>query len=166
MKYYGSAWMLVWGLSAFLLSTAPAQPAPSLTWDSLPDALTQARQETRPVLVYAAAPWCGLCRRMERDVFPAVRPLLDRFARARLNYDDHETRLAISGRMQSPFAWARDLGIDATPGFALLEPDGTRITHVTSYLDAASFSLLLAYVATGAYRHASFEAYAARAASH
>lgn len=163
MAYRLSAWLLVWGLGLVLLPAASAQPAPALTWDALPEALVEARQVERPGLVYATAPWCGLCRQMERDVFPDVRPLLARFARAELNYDDHETRLPVGGRTQTPFGWARTLGIEATPGFALLAPDGTPITHVTGYLDAASFSLLLAYVATGAYRHASFEAYAAQA---
>ncbi|RMH66727.1 MAG: thioredoxin family protein [Bacteroidetes bacterium] len=164
MPYLLSIWMAACSLGGLLLPCAPAQPTPALPWHTLPEALAEARQTRRPVLVYATAPWCGLCRRMERDVFPAVRPLLARFVLAELRFDDHDTTLSLGGRAQTPFARGRDLGIEATPGIALLAPDGTRITHATGYLDAASLSLLLAYVATGAYRHASFATYAAQTA--
>lgn len=155
--------LLLWLLCAGLLgiSEARAQEAP-LTWNRLPEAFRQAQQEEQPVLVYVHAPWCGPCLRMERAVFPEVAPLLRQFARAGLDFDDHESRLAWGGQAQSPFAWARHFGVEATPGFVFLEPDGAVLTRMTGYLDAEAFGLLLAYVATGAYRHASFEEYVRR----
>ena len=130
-----------------------------LAWSSLSNALEQGRREGRPTLVYVQAPWCGPCRKMEREVFPEVRPLLERLARAELDYDEHEVRLRLGEQTRSPSAWARHFGVDATPGFVLLAEDGALITSVTGFLQAEAFGLLLAYVATGAYRHASFEDY-------
>jgi len=140
---------------------ARAQAPDAPRWHDLPAALAAARAEGRPVLVYVHALWCGPCRRMERTVFaePGVRPLLARFALARLDYGDHSTPLTIGGQTRSPAGWARHLGADATPAFVLLRSDGTGITRMSGYIGAARFGRLLAYVATGAYRHASFEAY-------
>lgn len=136
--------------------------ADSVRWQPLPQALAAAAQAGQPVLIYVHAPWCGPCRRMERDVFPDAVPLLRRFALAGLDFDDHDTRIEIDGVTQSPFAWARYFGADATPAFVLLDPDGTVITRTTGFLDADRLSLLLAYVATGAHRHVSFDDYVRR----
>ena len=145
-----------------LESAAQAAAEPG-SWRTLPEALEAAAQSRRPVLVYVHAPWCGPCRRMERTVFPEVEPLLARFERARLDFDDHEARIELGGVARSPFEWARRFGADSTPAFVLLDADGVVVTQSTGFLDARSFGLLLAYVATGAYRHATFEHYARRA---
>lgn len=157
-------------LLALLLARLPfgvaaAQPA-APTWVPLPDALAEAAATGRPTLVYVHAPWCGPCARMERDVFPdaEVATLLGRFALARLDYDDHDSRLVVAGRRRTSAAWARHLGADATPGFVFLAPDGKAIARANGAHDAPAFRLLLAYVATGAHRHASLDAYARQTA--
>jgi thioredoxin-related protein len=141
---------------------APSVAVDSVRWQPLPQALAAAAQARQPVLIYVHAPGCGPCRQMERDVFPEVVPLLDRFALAGLDFDDHDTGITVDGLTQSPFAWARHFGADATPAFVLLDADGALITRTTGFLDAASFSLLLAYVATGAHRHTAFDDYVRR----
>lgn len=136
-----------------------AQPASAPSWASLPQAWEAAQAAERPLLLYIHAAWCGPCLQMERDVFPEAAPLLRRFALAKLDFDDHETPLLFEGRTQSPFAWARHFGASAPPAFVLLDADGILLTRTTGALDARSFTLLLAYVATGAHRHTPFEAY-------
>lgn len=142
---------------------ASSSAVDSVWWQPLPRALAEAAQAQRPVLIYVHAPWCGPCRQMERDVFPEVVPLLDRFALAGLDFGDHDTRVEIDGVTQSPFAWARHFGADATPAFVLLDPDGTVVTRAAGVLDVDRFSLLLAYVATGAHQHTTFDDYVQRA---
>ena len=143
----------------FLLGTT----AKDVEWLNLPEAFTQAQEEQTPLLIYVQAPWCGPCKVMERDVFPQTTPLLKRFTLARLNFDDHESTVSFAGRQMTSFDWAQHMGIEATPGFVLTEPDGTIITHFTGYLDKQRFSLLLAFVATGAYQHDSFKDYVQQA---
>lgn len=152
-------------LSALLmLLVAPgsdvwAQPI----WARLDEALAKAAGEAMPVLVYVHAPGCGPCLKMERDVFPRVTPLLGRFARAGLDLDDRESRITVGEVTLSPAEWALRLGAEATPSFVLLAPGGSVITRVTGYTEERGFGLLLAYVATGAYRHADFGAYVEQA---
>ncbi|MEM1128606.1 MAG: thioredoxin fold domain-containing protein [Bacteroidota bacterium] len=132
------------------------------TWVTLPVALQAAAVEERPVLLYVRAPWCGPCALLERDVFPAVEPLLNQVERARLTFDDHDTLHRVGDVTQSEAAWAAHYGATATPTLVLLQPDGQVITRLTGTPDAEGLGLLLAYVTTGAYRHVSFEAYAAQ----
>ncbi|MEM6784193.1 MAG: thioredoxin family protein [Bacteroidota bacterium] len=151
---------------ATLLLTLLASATPGtddVTWASLPDAFAEAAATDRPVLVYVHAAWCGPCRQMEAAVFPEVAPLLSRFARAELDYADHESRLVVGDHARSPFAWAQHFGAAGTPTFVLLEPDGTPITRVQGSQSVDAFALLLAYVATDAYQHTDFASYAAHA---
>ncbi len=154
---FACGWLVV-----LLSSTVQAQSADAVTWNSLPEALSTTEAEARPILIYVHAAWCGPCLRMERDVFPSVQPLLDRFARAELDFDDHETALTVGDVTRSPFAWAQHFGAEAPPALILLDTDGNRLTQVTGFVDTDGLAVLLAWVATGAHRHASFEAYAAQ----
>ncbi len=144
----------------YVLSMALITPG-TLDWLSLPEALQQAKATQRPVLVYVSAPWCGPCLKMENEVFAEVKPLLKRFVLAGLDYDDNESSVTAYGNTNSPFGWAMHYGAEATPTFILLTPTGSVVTRASGFIETRGFSLLLAYVATGAYRHTSFEDYAA-----
>lgn len=136
-----------------------AQDSQAPDWSTLDVALERSAQKDQLTLVYVKAPWCGLCKRMERDVFPQTLSLLSRLDLAQLDFADRDSRLRVADRMHSPGEWARILGIEATPGFALVDSNGQVRAHSTGYLDVDAFSLLAAYAVTGAYRHASFEEY-------
>lgn len=161
------AFLLTGGFAGALPDPAHAQPADDpadssyeaarLSWQALSDAL--ASTSGVPTVVYVHAPWCGPCRKLERDVFPEVRPLLQRFTRAHLNFDDTERSLRLGTVSQSPFDWARHFGIDATPGLIFLDANGAVITTTTGAMKAESLKYLLAFIATGAHRHTDFETY-------
>ncbi|MEM8484061.1 MAG: thioredoxin family protein [Bacteroidota bacterium] len=141
-----------------LLASVPAQN----DWHSLSEALPLAAKQQQPVLVYVSAPWCGPCLTMEAEVFPKAAPLLARFVKARLRYDDNDSRIQLGHRVLTPFEWTQHLGIEATPGFVVLDHAGNVLTQHTGYLDSKSFNLLLAFIATDAYKHASFEVYVSK----
>lgn len=149
------------GLLAVVLAMQPARAgdADGFAWRALPEAIEEASTTQQPVLVYVQAAWCGPCRAMERDVFPEVGPLLGRFALARLDFDDHDTLAPPGSGERSPSDLARDLGAEATPSFILLDSHGVPIIRAAGYQPAREFALLLAYVVSGAYRHASMEDY-------
>lgn len=153
-------------LAVGLTATSPTHGVPAVAdtttpvWGTLPESLEDARASSDPVLVYVSAPWCGPCLAMERDAFPAVEPLLHRLHLARLDFDDQETRLRVGEATRTPFDWARHLGIDATPGLVLLDPEGTPILREQGALDSTGLGVMLSWAATGAWRHGSFEEYA------
>ena len=148
-------------LVLLLFGTSELEIKDDPNWQALPVAIEEAKAEHKPVLIYIHAPWCGPCLKMEKDVFPEVAPLLERFALAGLDYDDNESAVTASGSTRSPLSWAMHYGAETTPTFVLLAPDGTVVTQLSGYVEARGFSILLAYVATKAYNHVSFEDYAA-----
>lgn len=127
-----------------LLASVPgaAQPRP---WDTLPDAFAQAAAEGRPVLVYVQAAWCAPCRRLERETFTddAVGARLDRFARARLAFDDRDRMQRLGPYRLSEADWAARLGAEATPTLVLLAPDGAVLGRHTGFLPPAGLLPLL-----------------------
>ncbi len=145
--------ILIW-LSG-LLFHVPAQD----DWYTLSAAMPLAAQQQQPIFVYISAPWCGPCLTMETQVFPQAAPLLKRFIQVKMRYDEHDSSIQVGQSVLSPFEWSRHLGIEATPGFVVLDHRGSVLVHHTGALDTKSFNLLLAYIATDAYKHASFEAY-------
>ena len=65
-----------------------------------------------------------------------------------------------SGKALPEKEFARAAGVRATPSFQFYAPDGTLLaTHAGAVYDPAEFMLLGEYVASGAYRNASFAAY-------
>ena len=126
---------------------APAVPveAPPPAWATFPEALAQAQAEARPVLVYVQAAWCGPCRRLERDTFsdPAVRTRLDRFALARLTFDDRDRRQRVGPHRLSEAEWAARLGADATPCLVFLSPQGAVLGRHTGFLPPAGLTPIL-----------------------
>ena len=96
---------------------------------------------------------------MEKEVFPRVRPVLEQLALARLDFADDASRLRVDQLSLSPAAWARRFGVEATPGFVLLDPQGRPILRESGLLAHEAFGLFLAYGSTGAYRHAPFAEY-------
>ena len=112
------------------------------------------------VLVEVYAPWCGWCRRMERESYgdPVIRRFLEEhFVVARLDGDDEEGRVMWRGKAVTQSNLARLLGAHSYPTTVFLKPGGTEVAvRVSGYLNRREFARLLRYVHTGAYRDGAF----------
>jgi|GEM_PF-6555544 len=144
---------------AAVAGVSKADSVGALAWTDLPGAMKKARDESRVVLVFARAKGCGPCRLMETKVFPEVRPIMEQLSLARVDFAERSSHQRIGDVALSPFEWSRRFGIEATPGFALIAPDGKTILRENGLLDPEAFGLFLAYGSTRAYRHGSFEEY-------
>ena len=129
-------------------------------WQALDRALVEGRENSRVTLVFVHARGCGPCRLMENEVMPQVRLLLDQMALAKLDMADNSTRLVVNNAVLTPSGTARQLGMESTPGFVLVDPEGKPILRENGLLDVRAFGLFLAYGTTGAYRYGSFADYA------
>lgn len=132
----------------------------ALVWSTPSEALAGAEQSGRAILLYVNSPSCGPCKRMEREVFPEVQPLLDRLEKATLNLDDNESSELLFDQRRTPLDWATFFGIDRTPGWVMLSSAGTPVATAIGFLDTHAFGLLLAYGSTGAHKHVTFKEYA------
>lgn len=106
---------------------------------------------------------CPYCARMKREVLsrPEVQAYYRRHFRA-ISVDTRGSQevIGFSGKALPEKEFARAAGIRATPSFQFYAPDGTLLaTHAGAIYDPAEFMLLGEYVASGAYRNASFATY-------
>jgi len=106
---------------------------------------------------------CPYCARMKSEVLS--RPEVQAWYRKHFRAIAVDTRGALevtgfSGKALAEKEFARAAGVRATPSFQFFAPDGALLaTHAGAIYDPAEFMLLGEYVASGAYRNASFAAY-------
>jgi len=106
---------------------------------------------------------CPYCARMKREVLS--RPEVQAWYRKHFRAIAVDTRGALevtgfSGKALTEKEFARAAGVRATPSFQFYAPDGRLLaTHAGAIYDPGEFMLLGEYVASGAYRNASFAAY-------
>ncbi|WP_372636242.1 thioredoxin family protein [Fodinibius sp.] len=131
-----------------------------LRWLPLEKALVTADSSKRPVLVDVWAPWCGWCRKLKKEVYPALAPELSgQFVLTRINRDDREAVYHYRGQKLGSLRLAQKLGARQVPTIVFLNAQGKYLLHVTGFLDAKTLEPLLAYIATGAYHRQSFETF-------
>lgn len=141
-----------------LLAT-PAAQAQEPQWRPFEEALAVADTSERPILVDVWAPWCSWCRKMKRETYPALLGADARFVLTRLDRDDDRTTFRYRGRRQTARQLARRLNAHVVPTVVLLDAEGGYLLHVSGFVAAGALAPVLDYVATGAYRHRSFEAW-------
>jgi len=112
----------------------------TLTWDQI---LAQARAENRYVFVDAYATWCGPCKMMDRDVYPAPEvgtAMNSRFIAVKVQVDETPEDDA---RTRAWYEDARKLKeqykIAALPAFLFFAPDGKLLHKDFGYRNAAGF---------------------------
>ncbi len=106
---------------------------------------------------------CPYCARMKREVLsrPEVQARFRRDFRA-IAIDTRGSLevTGFDGRALPEREFARAAGVRATPSFQFYSPQGALLyTHAGALYDPAEFNLLGDYVASGAYRGASFAVY-------
>ena len=154
----------------FLFALAPAGAAEGwegffeLSFGDLRAEAADARQAGKQGLVvmyhFDACPYCT---RMKREVLS--RPEVQAYYRRHFRAIAVDTRgsqevTGFSGKVLPEKEFARAAGVRATPSFQFYAPDGTLLaTHAGAIYDPADFMLLAEYVASGAYRNASFTTY-------
>ncbi|MBF8249206.1 MAG: putative thioredoxin [Bacteroidetes bacterium] len=104
----------------------------SLTWLSLDEAQTSARESNKPVFLDIYAEWCPPCKQMERFVFPddSVQDLLTRkFTLAKVNLDDPVWGDSVKKRFQ----------VRAIPTYIVLAPNGREIKRHVGFFEKSAF---------------------------
>lgn len=151
--------LLTVSISLLLIATRPAH-SQELQWLPFEKALVTADTSNRPMLVDVWAPWCGWCRKLKKEVYPALAPEWSgQFVLTRINRNNREAVHRYRGQKLSALRLAQKLGAQQVPTIVFLNAQGKYLLHVTGFLDAKALEPLLAYIATGAYHHQSFETF-------
>lgn len=133
------------GLLILVLFGASVVRAQAPDWLGLNQALVLSEKSGAPTLVYVQAPWCGPCRRFERETFAdaTVAARLERFARARLTFDAYDDFVTVGGYRLSEADWSARLGAASTPTLIVLTPDGAVLGRHTGFLPPAGLLPIL-----------------------
>ena len=140
---------------------ASVVPDDAPAWLSMESAIAAAQAESKLLLVYGFAPWCGYCVRFDREVFTddAVQAYLaEHFAPVRLNLDS-EAVVAFFDAAVAEAELGRAMGISGTPTVVFAAADGELITKIPGFTDAETFGLALRFVREEAYETTPFEDY-------
>lgn len=114
-------------------------------WISLEQALEQASEENRLVMIDIYEVGCKFCRAMDREIYPSpsVRAVLDRdFVPVKVNGHSDEI-LRFLGREMSQKDFAVQMGVTAYPFTVLMDADGNIIDSRRGYQDIVTFSRFL-----------------------
>ena len=122
-------------------SAPPPAHASSIAWreGDVSDALAEAKESARPVLLYWGAVWCPPCNQMKSTLFkdPAF---IAQTARVVPVYLDGDSK----GAQQ----WGERFGISGYLTVIILKPDGTEITRISSATMASQLPSLLKVAAS------------------
>lgn len=136
-------------------SAAPAE-APTdysrVQWQTLREAQDRAQAEQKPLLIHFTAPWCGWCKKMQRETYgvPAVIHYLnDNFAMAMVDTDKlpaMATKYQVEGL---PTLWFQDSG-------------GKRLTKLDGFTSAENLLPLLEFIVARDYEWTDYQTWLER----
>lgn len=122
-------------LGALINRSAWAQEN-KLEWKPFEEAIEIGRKEQKPILIDIWAPWCGWCKKMQKEVYPELSVvLIDDFVLTRLNRDDNESRRMFQGFSLTPLRLAQKLNVQTVPAVVFLSPEGEYLFHISGFTD-------------------------------
>ena len=91
--------------------------------------LRQAKASGKPVILDIYAPWCGYCRKLQREVYPSseVRGVTDDFVRIRINGEENSELM-------------RRYRVRAYPTIVVLDSNGSELDRINGYMPAQAFA--------------------------
>ena len=155
-----SAWLFVpaWARAQDDASVA----APGLDWQAFEQAVAQAGQLDKKVIVDVYAAWCPWCRRLQREVYAddAVQEYIrDHFVVTRLDAENTEDSLRFRGYTLTPSEMAAGLGAAAFPMTVFLDEDAKYITRLPGFRPPTDFLDVLNYIGSEAFLDLTYEEY-------
>lgn len=123
--------------SAVAQSTSP-------DWIPLEKAVETASHEHKPILIDVWAPWCGWCKKMEKEVYPELSEKLnEQFVLTRLNRDDNRSKISYQNVTYTPLRLAQKLQIGSVPAMVVLSPQGEYLFHISGFIEKEKLAAFL-----------------------
>ncbi|MDR9415148.1 MAG: thioredoxin family protein [Gracilimonas sp.] len=130
----------------FFVATPLSAQEKELNWTSFEKALELAEEQRKPIMVDVWAPWCGWCKKMQKEVYPELATTLNNdFILTRLNRDDNESRKQFQQLSLTPLRLAQKFNVQNVPAVVLLTYEGEYLFHISGYMEAGKLEEVLGY---------------------
>ena len=132
-----------------------------LQWFSFEKGVAEAKRTDKKMIVDVYTDWCSWCKRMDADTYSdagVASYLQEKYVLVRLNAEA-KTKQNYNGKQYTEQELAGEFGVSGYPTTLFFKPDGTGITAVPGYADAAQFKTILSYIAEDHYLNTKFEDY-------
>jgi len=164
LKYYFSGGihitilLLLSGISGYSLQHELNNP---FDWLKLEQAQIAAETDDKIVMVFVEAEWCGICRRMESEIFPdkkIQKIVQEKYHPVTIDLDSRE-KVVFNGREMTEREFAREMNVQATPTILFLDANGEVMAHQIGYQPVERFEAVLTFFESDEFGEISFEEY-------
>ncbi len=137
-------------------------------WYNFDEATELSAESEKDLFLFMEADWCGICKRMHREVFTdsAIQSLLTTyFYPIRVDIESKD-KLSFKGEIMTSKSFSKKMKMSATPTIIFLQPDHTVIGSKAGFMDIGELSILLKYIHSDAWERMPFEDYQRAASEH
>lgn len=132
----------------------------NVDWRPFEEALQIAEKKQQIIVVDVWAPWCGWCKKMEKQVYPNVsKHLSSQFVWTRLNRDDNNSTIQFNNQPLSPLRLAQKLNVQNVPALVFLAPNGGYLFHKPGFTKLNTFESILSYIVSDTNQVGSYESF-------
>lgn len=123
----------------------------SINWHPFEKAIQTAEENQQFILVDVWAPWCGWCKKMEKEVYPQIPEKLSKqFVWTRLNRDDNSSTIYFEDQKLTPLRLAQKLNVEAVPALVIVTSEGDYLHHTSGFTDQQTLKSILDYLDSNA----------------
>lgn len=138
-----------------------------IIWHTMQKAQQLAKKNNKKIIVFAGASWCVYCQKMDREVLPqesVIDSLNAYFYGVRVDVDSNAS-MVFNGKQIAKNRFARMQNVRATPTFIFLDSAGNVLGAQPGFIPTDTFSRLLGYIGSNAFKHMEFGTYLAKRTS-
>jgi thioredoxin-related protein len=133
-----------------------------LQWLSFEKGIAEAKKTNKKMLVDVYTDWCGWCKRMDADTYSnsdISSYLQQKYVLVKLNAES-SAKQTYNGKQYTEQELAGEFGVTGYPTTLFFKSDGSVITALPGYADAANFKTALSFIGEDLYLTTKYEDYA------
>lgn len=128
-------------------------------WLSLEEGQIVASTDQKLLFIFVEAEWCGICKRMKKEVFPnadILSLLENRFATVSIDLEAKHP-VVFNGENYTERSFAETMDVIATPTMIFADHEGKILGETSGFYDEDRFLLLLSYLDSSRFKELTFE---------